>query len=93
MTLGRGAIFMKYFASVVSLFNISTEKFNLESITFPTSNQLNLAEKVVNQAMKSISKKFTNIHFYITYIVLRFQELISPELDNFIKILFSIFFY
>lgn len=31
MTLGRGAIFMKYFASVVSLFNISTEKFNLES--------------------------------------------------------------
>ena len=31
MTLGRAVIFMKYFACVVSLFNISNENYNLES--------------------------------------------------------------
>ena len=60
--LGRAVTFMKYLASVVSLmFLAKTLIWN--KITFPSSNLLNLAELVVNEPMKSIYKKITNIPF------------------------------
>ena len=60
--LGRAVTFMKYLASVVSLtFLAKTLIWN--KITFPVSNSLNLAELVVNESMKSICKKITNIPF------------------------------
>ena len=65
--LGRAVTFMKYLASVVSLiFLAKTLIWN--KITFLASNLLNLAELVVNEPMKSIYKKFTNIPFSILFI-------------------------
>ena len=62
--LGRAVTFMKCLASVVSLiFLAKTLIWN--KITFLASNLLNLAELVVNEPMKSIYKKFTNIPFSI----------------------------
>ena len=64
--LGLEVTFMKYLASVVSLiFLPKTLIWN--KITFPTSNLLNLAELVVNELMKSISKKIANIRFSIRF--------------------------
>ena len=60
--LGPAVTFMKYLASVVSLmFLAKTLIWN--KITFPSSNLLNLSELVVNEPMKSIYKKITNIPF------------------------------
>ena len=65
--LGRAVTFMKYLASVVSLiFPAKTLIWN--KITFPASNSLNLAELVVNESMKSIYKKITNISFSIRFV-------------------------
>ena len=51
---------MKYLISVVSL--IFLPKFLIwNKIAFWLSNSLNLAELVVNELTKNISKKFTNI--------------------------------
>ena len=62
VNLGRAVTFMKYLASVVSLmFLAKTLIWN--EITFPSSNLLNLVELVVNEPMKSIYKKITNIPF------------------------------
>ena len=58
--LGRAITFMTYLAKVVSLiFLAKTLIWN--KIMFPASNSLNLAELVVNEPMKSISKKLTNV--------------------------------
>ena len=65
--LGRAVTFTKYLASVVSLiFLAKTLIWN--KITFLASNLLNLAELVVNEPMKSMYKKFTNIPFSIQFI-------------------------
>ena len=62
--LGHIVTFMKYCASVVSMFLPKTLIWN--KITFPTSNSLNLAEFVVNEPMKSIYKKnYQNSFFYL----------------------------
>ena len=54
--LGRAVTFMTYLASVVSLiFPAKTLIWN--KITFPALNSLNLVELVINEPMKSISKK------------------------------------
>ena len=54
--LGRAVIFMKYFASVVSLiFRQKTLIWN--EITFLASNLLNFAGLVENELMKNICKK------------------------------------
>ena len=59
--------FVKYLASVFSLiFLPKTLIWN--KIPFLASTSPNLAELVVNQLMKSISKKFTNILFSIPFI-------------------------
>ena len=58
--LGRAITFMKYLVSVVSL-TFLPKTLNWNKITFPVSNLLNLAELVVNEPMKNIYKKFTNI--------------------------------
>ena len=62
---------------------------------FPASNLLNFAELVEDESLKSIYKKtYQYAYFYSIYncLMLRFQELISNELYNFIKILISIAF-
>ena len=92
--LGRAVTFMKYLASVVSLiFLAKTLIWN--KITFPASNLLNFAELVENEPLKSIYKKIYQYSFFYLiyhYLMKRFQELITKELDNFIKILISIVF-
>ena len=62
--LGRGVTFMKYLANVVSLiFLPKTLIWN--KITFRLSNLLNLAELLVNELTKSISKKL-RIFFFLS---------------------------
>ena len=59
---GHTVTFMKCLDSAVSLmFLPKTLLWN--KITFPISNSLNLAELVVNELMKSISKKLPIILF------------------------------
>ena len=62
--LGYTVTFMKYFASIVYLIFLQ-ETLIWNKTTFPASNSLNLPELVVNELMRSISKKFTNIPFTI----------------------------
>ena len=92
--LGRAVTFIKYLANVVSLiFLAKTLIWN--KITFPASNPPNLAELVVHKPTKSISKKRYQCSLsYSIYhcLVQRFQEPITKELENFTKILISIFF-
>ena len=58
--------FIKYFTSVVSL--IFLPKILIwNKITFPASHSLHLPELVVNELMKSISKKHINILFAISF--------------------------
>ena len=64
---------MKYLATVVSLIFLSKTLFWNE-ITFPASNSLKLAELVINELTKSISKKFTNISFSIRFITAQCKE-------------------
>ena len=65
--LGRAVTFMKYLASVVSLiFLPKTLIWN--KITFRASNSLNLEELMLNESMKSIYKKITNILSSIRFI-------------------------
>ena len=65
-------------------------------IALLASNLLSFPELVVSEVMKSISK---NIHQYSfvcpSYhcLMLIFQELITKELYNFIKVLISVYFY
>ena len=59
--------FMAYPASVVSLIFLA-ETLIWNSITFSSSNSLNLAELVVNKPTKSIYKKITNMTFSIRFI-------------------------
>ena len=54
--LPRAVTFMKYLASVVSL-TFLLKNLIWNEITFPTSNVLNLVELVVNELIRSISKK------------------------------------
>ena len=54
--LPRAVTFMKYLASVVSL-TFLLKNLIWNEITFPASNVLNLAELVVNELIRSISKK------------------------------------
>ena len=99
MTLNRvklrhAVTFMKCLAGVVSLiFLAKTLIWN--KITFPASNFQNFAELVENEPIKSIYKNiYEYSFFYPIYhcLMKRFQELITRELDNFIKILISIVF-
>ena len=68
MTFNRvQVLFMKYLPRVVSsLFLPKTLIWY--KITFRLLNSLNLAELVVNELKKSISKKTTNINFSIRFI-------------------------
>ena len=68
MTFNRvQVLFMKYLTRVVSsLFLPKTLIWY--KITFRLLNSLNLAELVVNELKKSISKKTTNISFSIRFI-------------------------
>ena len=54
--LPRAVTFMKYLASVVSL-TFLLKNLIWNEITFPVSNVLNLVELVVNELIRSISKK------------------------------------
>ena len=54
--LGRAVTFMKYSTSIISLIFLP-KILNWNKITFLASNSTNLAELVVNELMKSISKK------------------------------------
>ena len=65
--LGCAVTFMKYLASVVSLISLQ-KTLNWNKITFPASNLLNLLELVINEFMKTISKKFDSIPFCIRFI-------------------------
>ena len=56
---------MKYVASVVSLIFLP-KSLNWNKITFASSNWLNLAELVVNELMKSISKKNLLIFLFLS---------------------------
>ena len=59
---------VKYLASVVSLiFLLKTLIKN--TITFLTSNSLNIAELVENELMKRISKKLYQYSFFIQFMV------------------------
>ena len=62
--LVRAVTFMKHLAGVVSLI-ILVIALICNKITFPSSNLLNLAELVVNESMKGIYKKITNIPFLL----------------------------
>ena len=65
--LGRAVTFMKYLARRVPLIFL-TKTYIRNKITFPASNFLNLAEMVVNEPMKSVYKKITNIPWSIQFI-------------------------
>ena len=54
--LGRVVTFMKYLASEVSVIFLP-ETLIWNKSTFPASNSLNLAELVVNELTRNISKK------------------------------------
>ena len=58
---------MKYISSVASLIFLP-ETLIWNEIAFPASNLQNLAELVVNELMKSISKKIINIPFSVRFI-------------------------
>ena len=93
--LGCAVTFTKYFTSVVSIV-ILPKSLIWNKTMFPTSNLLNLAELVVNELVKSISKNACQYSFfYLIYhcLMYRLQELIIKELDNFNKNLISIVFY
>ena len=90
--LGRKVIFMKYLASVVSLI-FSTKTLVWNKILFRSSDFLHLAELVVNELTKSISKKVYQYSFFFSIypcLMQRFEELITKELY---KILIGIVFY
>ena len=55
--LGSAVTFMKYFASVFFLIFLTKTIISWNKITLRPSNLLNLAELVVNELTKSISKK------------------------------------
>ena len=61
--LGRAVTFMKDLASVVSLIFLS-KTLIWNKITFRMSKLLNLAELVVNEFIKSISKKIYQYSFF-----------------------------
>ena len=61
--LGRAVPFMKYLASVVSLIFL-LKTLNWNKITFLALTLLHLAELVVNEVMKSISKKSYQYSFF-----------------------------
>ena len=65
--LGRVVTFMNYLASVVSLIFLS-KTLIWDKTTFWDSNSLKLGELMVNEPMKSISKKFINILFSIRFV-------------------------
>ena len=67
LKLGCAVTFMKYLASVVSLI-LLTKTLIGNKITLRLSNLLNLAELVLNEFTKSISKTFANIPFSIRFI-------------------------
>ena len=79
--LGRAVTFMKYLASVIFLIFLR-KSLVLKKITFWLSNSLSLAEQVVNELMKSISKKFTNIPFSIRFITAYSKDFKSLKLKN-----------
>ena len=64
--LGRSVTFMKYLVSVVSLIFLQ-ETLICNEITFRLLNSMNLAELMVNELTKRISKRFTNISFSIRF--------------------------
>ena len=65
--LGRAITFMKYLTSVVSLI-CQPKTLIWNRILLRLSNSLNLAELVLNELPKSISKKIFNISFPIRFI-------------------------
>ena len=90
--LGRAVAFMNYLASVVSLIFLA-KTFIWNKITFPESNLQNFPELVENEPLESIYIKMYQYSFSYPiyyYLMKRFQELITKELDNLIKILISI---
>ena len=71
--LVRAVAFMKYLADVVSLIFLP-KALIWNNMTFRLSNLLNLAELVVNELTKSISKKITNIPFFIRFITVYYKD-------------------
>ena len=63
--LGRAVIFMKYFASAVSLISLAKTLIS-NKITFPTPNLQNFAELVGNEPLKNIYKKILPIFFFLS---------------------------
>ena len=71
--LVRAVTFMKYLADVLSLIFLP-KALIWNNITFRLSNLLNLAELVVNELTKSISKKITNIPLFIRFITVYYKD-------------------
>ena len=71
--LVRAVTFMKYLADVLSLIFLP-KALIWNNITFRLSNLLNLAELVVNELTKSISKKITSIPFFIRFITVYYKD-------------------
>ena len=93
--LGRAVAFMNYLASKDSLIFLP-KSLIWNKIRFRLLNSLNLAELVVNELMKSISRNiYQSSFFYLIYhnLLQRFSELITNERYIFSKILVSITFY
>ena len=65
--LERAVTFMKHLIRVISLIFL-LKTLILNKILFRLSNSFSLAELVVNELTKSISKKFINIPFSIRFI-------------------------
>ena len=93
--LERAVTLMRYRANIVSLIFLQ-KTLNWNKITFLVSNWRNIAELVVNELMKSIPKQNYQYSFFYTiyhWLIKKFQELITKELDNFTKVLIRIVFY
>ena len=90
--LGRAVNFIKYSASVVSL-TFLPETLIWNKTMFPASNLLNLAGLMLN-APGNFKNLYQYSFFYSIYhyLMQKFQELITKELENFTKTLIRVVF-
>ena len=84
---------MKCIASAVHLIYLP-KTLNWNKITFPALNSLNLVELVINELIKSISKKNLPLFLFLSDLPLLNIKIsrayITKDLDKFTKILITI---
>ena len=86
--LGSAVTFMKHFASVFFLIFLTKTIISWNKITLRPSNLLNLAELVVNELTKSISKKNSPLFLFrsdLSLLIVNTSGTITKEQDNFTK--------